>query len=69
MAVKRKRPHGGRRPGAGRKPLVAGEPLERILMVRFTAADYAALEQSAGDQSLGGFVREAVRQALRRGSR
>ncbi len=68
MAVKRKRPHGGCRPGAGRKPLVSGQPLERILMVRFSAADYAALEQAAGDQSLGAFVREAVRRALRRES-
>ncbi len=68
MAVKRKRPHGGRRPGAGRKPLVQGQPLERILMVRFTAADYAALKQAARAAGLSAFVREAVRQALRRGS-
>lgn len=55
--------HGGTRTGAGRKPRVPGKLADCDVMLRFTLAEFAAVELAAGiarEPALAIFCRDAV---------
>jgi hypothetical protein len=53
----------------GRKPKPPGEKQDRKIMTTFTDAEYRALEQAAGEEPLGTWIRKLVLRALARRER
>lgn len=68
MAAMKKRGRGGRRPGAGRPSKEAGEKQSERVLVSLTPEEKRALEEAAGDEALGSYLRRLlVRHLSRRG--
>ena len=66
MKEKIKDGRGGPRPGSGRKPLPKGLRRDRKVMSTFTDAEHRELEEAAGDEPIGTFVRRVVLRHLAR---
>ena len=66
MAAQRKGKVGGMRPGAGRKPKPRDEKQGRALMLHLTEAEFAALQDAAGEEPLATVARRLVVRSLAR---
>jgi hypothetical protein len=65
----KKRRRGGRRHGAGRPPKEARHKQSERVLVSLTPEEKSALEEAAGDEALGSYLRRLlIRHLARRGS-
>jgi len=66
MAAHKRGKVGGVRPGSGRKPKSREEKQGRPVMLYLTEAEYAALQEAAGEEPLATVVRRLVVRSLAR---
>ena len=60
MAQVKKRGRGGRRPGAGRPPKPTDEKQSERILVSLTPEEKRVLEEAAGEEPLGSYLRRLL---------